>query len=139
MKAGLMRLASFEGREGCVVALGDKHGSGPIILTNHSPFPCALREGYSRGWVGEVNDCLGRLNPIHVVSSPKAPVLKKLEEKSRIGIKELSTRVQTPPRPSSACYAKLLLICLSKCETVLSLFCRYFRMKNALPCSVLIE
>ncbi|GBO18743.1 hypothetical protein AVEN_215152-1 [Araneus ventricosus] len=31
--------------------LGCKRGRGPIILANHSPFVCTLREGYSMGWV----------------------------------------------------------------------------------------
>ncbi|GBM71152.1 hypothetical protein AVEN_132210-1, partial [Araneus ventricosus] len=62
---------------------------GPIILANHSPFPFALREGCNRWWVGEVNDHPGWKSPIHVISSQKDPVLKGLEEKSRLGIKEL--------------------------------------------------
>ncbi|GBM69877.1 hypothetical protein AVEN_154514-1 [Araneus ventricosus] len=40
-------------------------GKGPIILANHSLFPCALREVYGRGWwwgkwpsrLGESNSC----------------------------------------------------------------------------------
>ncbi|GBN99981.1 hypothetical protein AVEN_183419-1 [Araneus ventricosus] len=36
-----------------------------------------------------LNDHPGWASPIHVASSQKAPVLKGVEEKSRIGIKEL--------------------------------------------------
>ncbi|GBN73327.1 hypothetical protein AVEN_41244-1, partial [Araneus ventricosus] len=54
------------------------------------PFPCTLRLGYSRGWGCGVNDHPGWESPIHVVSYHKAPVLKGLEEKSRLWIKELS-------------------------------------------------
>ncbi|GBN35569.1 hypothetical protein AVEN_1088-1 [Araneus ventricosus] len=50
-KAGLRRLASSEGRRGSEIAQEISAGGGPIILANRSPFPCALREGYSRDGV----------------------------------------------------------------------------------------
>ncbi|GBN89535.1 hypothetical protein AVEN_222042-1 [Araneus ventricosus] len=49
----------------------------------------SLREGYSRGWSGGVNDHPGWASPMHVYSYQKLLVLKGLEEKSRLGIKEL--------------------------------------------------
>ncbi|GBN72952.1 hypothetical protein AVEN_87109-1 [Araneus ventricosus] len=59
---------------------------GPIILANHISFTSALWEDYSGGGV---NDHPGGKSPIHVALSPNVPVSKALEEKCRLGIKEL--------------------------------------------------
>ncbi|GBN89582.1 hypothetical protein AVEN_201237-1 [Araneus ventricosus] len=69
------RLASFEGE------------GEPIILANHSPFPCALREGHSRVGGDGVNDHPGWESQILVLSSQKGTVLKWLEEKVASGLK----------------------------------------------------
>ncbi|GBM71768.1 hypothetical protein AVEN_190632-1 [Araneus ventricosus] len=42
-----------------------------------------------RGWSGVVNDHPGWESPINVASSQKIPVLKELEEKRRLGFKDL--------------------------------------------------
>ncbi|GBN03467.1 hypothetical protein AVEN_141154-1 [Araneus ventricosus] len=89
MKAGLTRLGSSEGRGGSEIASEISAIGAPIILANRNPFPSALREGYSRGWGGWVNDQPCWESPVHVASSQKGPVLKSLEEKSRLGIKQL--------------------------------------------------
>ncbi|GBN83362.1 hypothetical protein AVEN_172944-1 [Araneus ventricosus] len=65
-KAGLRLFASFEGRGGSEIVSEISAVGSPIILMNRSPFPCALREGYIRGWecgksppmLGESNSCL---------------------------------------------------------------------------------
>ncbi|GBM77561.1 hypothetical protein AVEN_13310-1 [Araneus ventricosus] len=44
-KAGLRRLASFEGEEVLRSLRSYARYGGPIILANRSPFPCALRKG----------------------------------------------------------------------------------------------
>ncbi|GBM34576.1 hypothetical protein AVEN_171625-1 [Araneus ventricosus] len=62
-------------------------GSDAIVLANHSPFPCALREGYTRERGGGVNDHPGWESPIHVASSEKVQVLQVLEEKVASGLK----------------------------------------------------
>ncbi|GBL73279.1 hypothetical protein AVEN_159321-1 [Araneus ventricosus] len=85
----LRRLASFEGKSVSEITSGISAVRGPIILAHHSPFPCALREGYSRGWGGGVNDQPDWESPIHVASSRKVPVLKVVVEKSRLRIKEI--------------------------------------------------
>ncbi|GBN74330.1 hypothetical protein AVEN_113356-1 [Araneus ventricosus] len=90
MKAGLRRLGSFEGRGGTEIASDISAVGGPIILANRSLFPSALREGYNRRWGGGVNDHPCWVSPIHVASSQKDPVVKRLEEKSPLGIKELN-------------------------------------------------
>ncbi|GBN02804.1 hypothetical protein AVEN_1704-1 [Araneus ventricosus] len=93
MKASLRRLPSFQGRRGSEISSEIRAVEGPIILAIASPFPCVLREGYSRDWV---NDQPGWESPIHVVSSQKGPILNGLEEKSRLGIEELNPRKRNP-------------------------------------------
>ncbi|GBN62597.1 hypothetical protein AVEN_168336-1 [Araneus ventricosus] len=88
MRAGLRRLVSFEGRRGSEIAKDIRAVEGPIILSNHSSFQCALRGGYRRGWSSGVNDHPGWESPIHVAPFQKLPVLKELEVKSLLGIKE---------------------------------------------------
>ncbi|GBN25797.1 hypothetical protein AVEN_45121-1 [Araneus ventricosus] len=65
---------------------------GSLFLANHNPLPCALREGYSRGWGCGVNDHPGWESQIHVASSKIVPFLIGREEKSHLGIKELKTK-----------------------------------------------
>ncbi|GBM47255.1 hypothetical protein AVEN_136848-1 [Araneus ventricosus] len=73
-KAGLRRLGSLEGRGGSEIsAVG-----GPIILANRSPFPSALREGYSRGW-GKSPPMLGESNSCRIV--PKRSGFKEARRK----------------------------------------------------------
>ncbi|GBN67583.1 hypothetical protein AVEN_187225-1 [Araneus ventricosus] len=86
MKAGLRRLGAFEGRGGSKITSEISAGGGPIILANLRPFPSPLREGYSRCGV---NDHPCWESPIHVASSQNDLVLKRQEEKRRLGIKEL--------------------------------------------------
>ncbi|GBO23302.1 hypothetical protein AVEN_216115-1, partial [Araneus ventricosus] len=88
-KAGMRRLASFEGRGVSEIAEEISALGGPIVLAHHSPFAYALREDYCRGW--GVNDHPGWASSIPVVSSQKGPVLKGLEEKRHFRIKELTS------------------------------------------------
>ncbi|GBO41771.1 hypothetical protein AVEN_23951-1 [Araneus ventricosus] len=80
---------SFEGRGDSEIASEISAVGGPIFPANRSPFSSALREGYSRGWSDGVNDHPCWESTIRVASSQKYPVLKRLEEKSLLGIKEL--------------------------------------------------
>ncbi|GBM10520.1 hypothetical protein AVEN_109317-1 [Araneus ventricosus] len=57
------------------------YAGGPIILTHHNPFPCALRKSYSRAWGDGVNENPGWESSIDIVSSQKLPVLKGPEER----------------------------------------------------------
>ncbi|GBM85147.1 hypothetical protein AVEN_183188-1 [Araneus ventricosus] len=74
-KACLRRLAFFFTKD--INAVG-----GQIILANHSPFPCVLREGYIRGGV---NDHPCWKSPIHVASFPKTPCFKGATRKKSPG------------------------------------------------------
>ncbi|GBM96406.1 hypothetical protein AVEN_24712-1 [Araneus ventricosus] len=68
-KASLRQLASFEGRLGSEIE--------------------AVISATGWVWSGGVNDHPGWESPIHVTSSQNALVLKEMEERSRLEIKEL--------------------------------------------------
>ncbi|GBM78499.1 hypothetical protein AVEN_266024-1 [Araneus ventricosus] len=60
------------------------------MIRNRTEILEMKKEGYSRGWGDGVNDHAGWESPIHVLSYQTSPTLEELEEKSRLGIKELN-------------------------------------------------